>query len=56
MKAIINRMRWLFAGVSLALLIFGWLESESEENKKKADPYDFSNYKHNHTNKETVNV
>lgn len=35
MKTIINRMRWLFAGVSLAFMLISWLEDDSEEN---ADP------------------
>ena len=56
MSIIINRMRWLFAGVSLAFMLISWLEDDSKENEKDADPYNFSNYKHTHTNKETTNA
>ena len=56
MKVIINRLRWLSAGITLAFMLISWLEDDSEENQKDADPYNFSDYKHNHTNKETVNV
>ena len=56
MKVIINRLRWLSAGITLAFMLISWLEDDSEENQKDADPYNFSDYKHNHTNKETTNA
>lgn len=31
MKTIINRMRWLFAGVSLAFMLISWLEDDNKE-------------------------
>ena len=57
MKTFIRSMRILNAGFLLGAAFIMWLyKDEIESNKKKSDPYDFSNYKHNHTNKETVNA
>lgn len=67
MKIIINRLRWLSAGVYLGLALFAWLEKDSKKNKtwdlipsspgtEAYEPSDeFSNYKHNH-NKEVKNA
>ena len=33
MKIIINRLRWLSAGVYLGLALFAWLEKDSKKNK-----------------------
>jgi len=33
MKVIINRLRWLSAGVYLGLALFAWLEQDSKKNK-----------------------
>jgi hypothetical protein len=56
MKTIINRLRWLSAGVYLGIAFIGWLESTSKNDDKKIDlTKNWSDYKHNH-NKETVNV
>lgn len=67
MKIIINRLRWLSAGVYLGLALFAWLEKDSKKNKtwdlipsspgtEACEPSDeFSNYKHNH-NKEVKNA
>lgn len=54
MKVIINRMRWLSAGIALGIWLVAWAETD-KENKAKSDPYNFSNYKHNHY-KETTNA
>lgn len=57
MKVIINRMRWLSAGLYLGMFIVYLMESYSEDDDKKIDlTQNWSNYKHNHTNKETVNA
>jgi hypothetical protein len=68
MKIIINRLRWLTAGIYLGLALFAWLEQDSKKSKttwnlipsspgsEAYEPSDeFSNYKHNH-NKETTNA
>lgn len=71
MKTIINRLRWLSAGVYLGIAFIGWLEKDKDKKaiRKMADEYpiaditllngyppepnnNWSNYKHNHTNKE----
>lgn len=33
MKVVINRLRWLSAGVYLGLALFAWLEQDSKKNK-----------------------
>jgi hypothetical protein len=33
MSTIINRLRWLSAGVYLGLALFAWLEQDSKKNK-----------------------
>jgi hypothetical protein len=55
MSKIINRLRWLSAGVYLTLMFIGWVNSNSKDDKEKSDPYNFNNYKHNYQ-KETANV
>jgi hypothetical protein len=57
MSVIINRMRWLSAGLYLGMFIVYLMESYSEDDDKKIDlTQNWSNYKHNHTNKETTNA
>ena len=65
MKVIINRLRWLSAGIYLGIAFIAWLESD--DDKKKSTTWDripsspgteayepnFSNYKHNHTKENT---
>ena len=58
MKVVINRLRWLSAGVYLGIAFVGWLQSTSKNDDKTIDltkkwsgPYNF-----NHTNKETTNA
>jgi hypothetical protein len=53
MKVIINRMRWLSAGIALTFMLISWLEDDSEDDNKKVDPYNFNDYKHNHQKAET---
>lgn len=57
MSKIINRMRWLSAGVYLGMFIVYLIETYSKDDDKKIDlTQNWSDYKHNHTNKETVNA
>ena len=65
MKVIINRMRWLSAGVYLGIAFVIWLKGEEEKSKNTTwnripsspgtEAYEpkFSNYKHNHTKENT---
>jgi hypothetical protein len=54
MSKIINRMRWLSAGVYLGIAFVIWIKGEElNETKKKSDPYNFNNYKHNYQKAET---
>ena len=56
MKVIINRLRWLSAGIYLGIAFIAWLESTSKNDDKKIDlTKNWSDYKHNH-NKEKVNA
>ena len=49
MKVIINRLRWLSAGVYLGIAFIGWLQSTSKDDDKKIDlTQNWSDYKHNH--------
>jgi hypothetical protein len=54
MKVIINRLRWLSAGVYLGLAFVGWLQSTSKNDDKTIDlTQNWSDYKHNHQKAET---
>jgi hypothetical protein len=67
MKVIINRLRWLSAGVYLGMALFAWLAQDDDKKKNinwdlipsspgtEAYEPNFNNYKHNH-NKETTNA
>lgn len=57
MSTIINRMRWLSLGVYLGAFIMCLIETYSKDDDKKIDlTKNWSDYKHNHTNKETTNA
>jgi hypothetical protein len=57
MSVIINRLRWLSLGVYLGAFIMCFIETYSKDDDKKIDlTQNWSNYKHNHTNKETTNA
>jgi uncharacterized membrane protein YqhA len=57
MSKIINRMRWLSLGVYLGAFIICFIETYSKDDDKKIDlTKNWSDYKHNHTNKETTNA
>ena len=57
MKTIINRMRWLSAGLYLGMFIVYLIETYSKDDEKTIDlTQNWSDYKHNHTNKETTNA
>lgn len=51
-KLINNRLSWLSAGIALGIWLVAWAETD-KENKAKSDPYNFSNYKHNHYKENT---
>lgn len=57
MSTIINRMRWLSVGLYLGMFIVYLMETYSKDDEKTIDlTQNWSNYKHNHTNKETTNA
>ena len=53
-KLINNRLSWISVGMTLALMFFAYIEAD-ENKKKKTDPYNFNNYKHNYS-KENINA
>lgn len=57
MSKIINRMRWLSAGVYLGAFLICLMETYSKDDDKKIDlTKSWSNYKNDLTNKETTNA
>jgi hypothetical protein len=59
MKVIINRLRWLSAGVYLTLMFIGWVNSNPKD-EKKSNPYTpsdkFNNIYNHYKEKETANA
>lgn len=57
MSKIINRMRWLSAGVYLGAFLICLMETYSKDDDKKIDlTKSWSNYKNDLINKETTNA
>ena len=61
MSTIINRMRWLSAGVYLGIAFVIWIKGEElNETKKKSDPYTpsdkFNNIYNHYKEKENTNA
>jgi len=60
MKVIINRLRWLSAGIYLGIAFIAWLESDDDKKKKEIKPYEpsdeFINIYNHYNNKENTNA